>query len=127
MPSDKPIYPSRVLLDQVADKWTILVLGALCAGGGKARFNAILRDVDGMTQKTLTVCLRKLERNGLIARKVLDTTPIGVEYSTTPLGYTLSKPFKALNDWAEEHLPDVEASQRVFDANNPKLKGATGG
>jgi DNA-binding HxlR family transcriptional regulator len=127
MQSEKPIYPNRILLDQVADKWTILVLGALCAGGGKARFNAILREVDGMTQKTLTVCLRKLERNGLVARAILDTGPIGVEYSTTPLGYTLSKPFKALHDWAEEHLDEVEASQRKFDAREPALKGATVG
>lgn len=122
MTNEKPIYPSRVLLDQIADKWTILVLGALCAGGGKARFNTILREVDGMTQKTLTVCLRKLERNGLISRAILDTAPVGVEYSTTPLGYSLSKPFKALHDWAEEYLADVETSQRVFDAKNPRIK-----
>lgn len=116
MDQQSSFLPSRVLLDQVADKWTILILGALCTGGGKARFNSILRQVDGVTQKTLTQCLRKLERNGLIARTILDTAPIGVEYSTTPLGYTLHEPFKALHDWAVTYLADVEAAREQFDA-----------
>ncbi|MFP3606901.1 winged helix-turn-helix transcriptional regulator [Paraburkholderia sp. SIMBA_053] len=35
--------------------------------------------MEGITQKTLTQALRRLEGNGLIARKVLDTSPVAVE------------------------------------------------
>jgi DNA-binding HxlR family transcriptional regulator len=106
----------RLLLDQVADKWTILILEVLCGSDGKARFNALRRQIDGISQKTLTQCLRRLERNGAIERAVLDTAPIGVEYTITPLGYTLEVPFKALKDWAEAYLPEVEEAQHRFDS-----------
>jgi DNA-binding HxlR family transcriptional regulator len=54
----------RLLLDQIADRWSILVLGAICASGGILRFNALRRQVSGVSQKTLTQCVRRLERNG---------------------------------------------------------------
>lgn len=60
----------RVLLDQIAGQWTLLVLGALCDNKGRARFNAIKRAVPRISQKTLTQCLRQLERNGLVERRV---------------------------------------------------------
>jgi DNA-binding HxlR family transcriptional regulator len=108
----------KSLLEQVADKWTILILAALCRNGGKCRFNAIRREVSGLSQKTLTHCLRKLERNGIIERRILDTAPIGVEYAMTPLGHTLKAPFEALYQWVELHLSDVEAARTRFDLRN---------
>jgi DNA-binding HxlR family transcriptional regulator len=113
---------SKSLLEQVADKWTILILAALCRNGGRCRFNAIRREVSGLSQKTLTQCLRKLERNGIIERRILDTAPLGVEYAVTPLGHTLKAPFEALYEWVELYLPAVEAARTRFDA-----RGGTGG
>jgi DNA-binding HxlR family transcriptional regulator len=115
MDIDSPLDTSRLLLDQIADKWTILILGALCNAGGRARFNAIRRDVGDITQKSLTQALRRLERNGLIERTVLPTSPVGVEYSTTPLGHTLKEPFAAMHQWARAHLADVEAARQHYD------------
>ena len=57
----------RLLLDQIADRWSILVLGAICAAGGTLRFNEVRRRIDGIAQKTLTQALRRLERNGIRA------------------------------------------------------------
>ncbi|QYC09286.1 winged helix-turn-helix transcriptional regulator [Brevundimonas nasdae] len=106
----------RLLLDQIADKWTILILEVVCTSGGRARFNAMRRKIDGISQKTLTQCLRRLERNGILKRTVLNTTPIGVEYSITPLGYSLEGPFKSLTEWAENNLSVVTDAQQQFDA-----------
>jgi DNA-binding HxlR family transcriptional regulator len=116
MDRDSRLDLSKSLLEQVADKWTILILAALCRNGGKCRFNAIRREVSGLSQKTLTHCLRKLERNGIIERRILDTAPIGVEYAVTPLGHTLKAPFEALYEWVELYLSDVEAARTRFDA-----------
>ena len=66
---------NRVLLDQIAGQWHLLILGALCDHGHKARFNALKRTVPGISQKTLTQCLRQLERSGLVARRVLTDSP----------------------------------------------------
>lgn len=105
--------PSRQLFDQIADKWSMMVLTVLVPG--PMRFNAIKRHLEGVTQKALTQCLRKLERNGLLHRRVIPTSPVGVEYEITPLGYSLHAPFKALYRWTLDNFDDVEASRRAFD------------
>ncbi len=105
--------PSRVLFDQIADKWSMMVLAVL--GSGPTRFNAIKRRMEGVTQKALTQCLRKLERNGLILRRVVPVSPVAVEYEITPLGRTLVEPFGALYAWTLEKLPEVERAREDFD------------
>lgn len=105
--------PSRLLLDQIADKWSVMVLTAL--DDGPMRFNAMKRLLQGVTQKALTQCLRRLERNGLISRRVIPVSPVAVEYEITPLGRSLQKPFKALYQWTLTHFDDVEAARQHFD------------
>ncbi|MFP3480444.1 helix-turn-helix domain-containing protein, partial [Burkholderia sp. SIMBA_057] len=82
--------PSRALFDQIADKWSMMVLHVLA--DGPLRFNVIKRQLEGITQKALTQCLRRLERNGLISRRVIPVSPVAVEYAVTPLGRTLEQP-----------------------------------
>lgn len=105
--------PSRELFDQIAGKWSMMVLTVLDAG--PLRFNVIKRHLEGITQKALTDCLKRLERNGLVERRVLPTSPVGVEYEITPLGRTLQPPFKALYAWTMEKMPAVEEARRNFD------------
>jgi len=88
----------RPVLDKIADKWTILILIVLCPQ--PVRFNELKRRLDGITHKSLADALKRLERDGLISRKVLPTTPVGVEYAITPLGYSLRQPFEELCKWA---------------------------
>jgi len=107
---------SRLLLDQITDKWTILILTVLCKG--PLRFNKIKRNMDGITQKSLTQCLRRLERNGIVCRRVIPTSQVGVEYSITPLGRTLETPFQALYRWALDYSSDVSQAQEDFDRRN---------
>lgn len=112
----------RLLLDQIADRWTILVLGAICAAdNGRIRFNALRREVEGISQKTLTLCLRRLERNGLVERHLVDSAPPGVEYAITALGHTLDKPFDALNAWTREHAAAIRSAQAAFDARDSQI------
>ncbi|MAM12550.1 MAG: MarR family transcriptional regulator [Rhizobiaceae bacterium] len=110
--------PSRALFDQIADKWSMMVLAVL--DDGPLRFNAIRRRLQGVTQKALTQCLRRLERNGLIAREVISLSPVAVQYQITPLGRTLQQPFRALHEWTLEKLPEVDAARDSFDAVHSK-------
>jgi len=105
---------NRLLLDQIADKWSILILSALCAG--PLRFNEIRRRLDGITQKALTQSLRRLERNGILARRVIPSSQVAVEYSVTPLGRTLEEPFRVLFDWTVDHSPAVMQARAAYDA-----------
>ncbi len=104
----------RLILDQVASKWAIMVIKSLY--DEPQRFNAIKRRLNGVTQKALTETLRRLERNGLVARRVIPVSPVAVEYSLTPLGRTLQGPFTSLCQWALDHQSDVEAAQKNFNS-----------
>ena len=108
--------PSRSLFDQISDKWSMMVLITL--EDGPVRFNAVKRRLEGITQKALTQCLRRLERNGLLTRHVIPVSPIAVEYAITPLGRTLLHPMKAMHDWTMNNLPAVDEARRAFDQRN---------
>jgi len=114
--SEKRVRADRVLLDLLADKWTIHVLGSLCDHDYRRRFNAIRRDVPGLSQKSLAQCLRRLEKSGLVTRRVLTTGRLGVEYAFTELGRTLERPVAALFEWTKDHGDIVRAAQAAFEA-----------
>ncbi|WP_328436547.1 helix-turn-helix transcriptional regulator [Streptomyces sp. NBC_00444] len=104
--------PSRPILDQIADKWSMMVMALL---ERPTRFSELKRGLEGITQRVLTQTLRRLERNGMIQRTVLATSPVGVEYSLTPLGESLRKPFGQLYDWTVEHSGEIQNCQRAYD------------
>jgi DNA-binding HxlR family transcriptional regulator len=95
----------------------VLTLDALCHG--PLRFNAIRRALSGVTQTALTQALRRLERNGVISRRVVTAAPIAVEYEITRLGRTLEQVFRALDTWTRDHLNEVEEARRAFDLRAP--------
>ena len=109
--------PSRVLFEQIADKWSMMILTVL--DKGPLRFNAIKRLLEGVTQKALTQTLRRLQRNGFIERRVLDGSPVAVEYEITPLGRTLQVVLNAVYAWTHEHLEEVDQARRAFDSKTP--------
>ena len=105
--------PTRMVLDRIADKWTVLILGLL--GQHPWRFNALLRKIEGLSQKVLSQVLKRLERDGLVSRTVFATSPVTVEYALTPLGATLADSLTTLIRWAEDNIETVQAAQRTFD------------
>lgn len=96
----------RPVLEKIADKWTIMILTVLCPQ--PARFNEIKRRLGTITHKSLADALKRLERDGLVTRTVIPTTPIGVVYAITPLGHSLRGPFEALCTWASSHGAEME-------------------
>ncbi|WP_413727669.1 winged helix-turn-helix transcriptional regulator [Sodalis sp. RH19] len=116
------VCTARPILDQIANKWSLMILIVLCEQ--PVRFNALQRRVGGITQKALTESLRRLERNGLVKRCVIASSPVAVEYSLTPLGHTLQSPFAAIYAWAVDHQPDIERAQRDFDQHIHQMNSA---
>jgi DNA-binding HxlR family transcriptional regulator len=109
--------PARLVLDRLADKWALLVIGRLQRG--TLRFNQLRREVDGVSQKVLSQTLKKLERDGLIARVAQATVPVTVEYSLSELGRTLGETIAHLSHWAESNMPAILAAQAHYDERNP--------
>jgi DNA-binding HxlR family transcriptional regulator len=100
-----PSCPTRILLDRIGDRWTVLIVSAL-SREGRMRFSA-LRNRVGATGKVLTQSLRALERDGIVTRDVYAEVPPRVEYELTALGTLLQEPILALKDWAETHIAEV--------------------
>lgn len=111
--------PTRLLLDRVADKWSVLILTTL--GAGEMRFNALKRRIEGISQKMLAQTLRSLERDGLVARRVVPTVPVTVSYAMTPLGGELLEALQAMIDWAERRMAAVAAAQLAYDRREEEL------
>ncbi len=107
---------ARDVLDRIGDKWSAYVIGHL--GEGTRRFSELRRAIDGISQRMLTVTLRALERDGLIARQVYPVIPPRVEYSLTPLGRSLLTIVDALVAWSGEHISDVEQARVRYDATH---------
>lgn len=112
-----PHCPTRLVLDRIGDKWTVLIVGRL--SGGAQRFTALRRVVPGISQKVLTQALRGLERDGIVLRTEHPGTPRRVEYALTELGRTLVSLLGAIRTWAEAHIEAVLAAQAAFDARRP--------
>ena len=109
--------PSRQVLDRIGDRWTVLVVGSL--SGGPLRFSELARRIDGVSQKMRTQTLRGRERDGLVTRTVHAEVPPRVEYELTHVGRTLIAPLDALDAWAREHLPVIEAARARYDGPTP--------
>jgi len=108
--------PSRKALDRIGDRWTVLIVGALADGA--QRYTELARRIEGVSQKMLTQTLRGLERDGLVTRTVHATVPPRVDYALTPLGRTLLAAIEALEQWARDHMPDIQAAQASYDGRN---------
>jgi DNA-binding HxlR family transcriptional regulator len=107
---------AREILDRVGDKWSLQVISLL--GERTKRFNELKREIDGISQRMLTVTLRGLERDGIVTRTVYPVVPPRVEYSLTPMGATLMDAASTLVYWAETHLAEIDAARDRYDARS---------
>jgi DNA-binding HxlR family transcriptional regulator len=114
------IRGTRSVLDLLAGKWNVDVLYLLA--NGTRRYSEIFYEVGEISKKTLTQTLRSLERDGLIARRVYPEVPPRVEYSLTPLGWSLTGPLMAMYEWAAEHLREQEAPRPLHQRKPAPLR-----
>lgn len=93
------------VLASVGDKWTIMVVGALSRGS--LRYNEIQRRVSGISQRMLTLTLKRLEADGIVTRTVFPSVPPRVDYELTQLGQTLRGALVPLHVWASKNKETI--------------------
>src|SRR6266446_8837179 len=103
----------RDVLNRVGDKWSVLVVALL--GDGKKRFSELRRNIEGISQRMLTLTLKGLERDGLITRTPYPTIPPRVDYELTKLGHSLLKPIRELGDWAGQNRERIQSARDKYD------------
>ncbi|MEV4870630.1 helix-turn-helix domain-containing protein [Streptomyces syringium] len=105
----------RDVLDRLGDKWSVYVVVELASG--IKRFKELQRAIPGnISQRMLTLTVRRLERDGLVKRTVYPTVPPQVEYELTDMGHSLTHLVKSLADWSIAHRPVIAASRAAWDA-----------
>jgi DNA-binding HxlR family transcriptional regulator len=97
------VRATRAVLSMVSSRWSVDVVYALASG--TRRYSELLYEVGEISKKTLTQTLRGLEHDGLIVRHAFPDVPVRVEYSLSPLGWSLTGPLMVLYEWAADHLP----------------------
>src|SRR3954465_1048508 len=96
------INGTRAMLELLAGKWSVEVLYLLASG--TRRYSEVLYEVGEISKKTLTQTLRLLERRGLVKRRAYPEVPPRVEYSLTPLGWSITGLLMTLYEWSAAHL-----------------------
>ena len=107
--------PSRQLLDRLTDKWVTLILSSLA--DGEQRYGELGRTIAGVSQKMLTQTLRNLERDGILIRSITPAVPVRVSYQLTPLGRSLLPIVRAIKQWAEQNMSEVQDARNRYDAS----------
>jgi DNA-binding HxlR family transcriptional regulator len=110
----------RALLDRIADKWALLIIATL--HGQRLRFTELQQRIPGISQRMLTLTLRKLERDGLLIRTAHAEVPPRVEYEPSELAATLLPHALALADWAATHNPEIAAHRDSYDSRPSPAK-----
>jgi DNA-binding HxlR family transcriptional regulator len=102
----KPVCPYfHEAVELVGKRWTGAIVHALLPG--RMRFCEISQSVPEISDRLLSMRLRELEAEGIVAREVVPDARIRVEYDLTDKGHALEPAIEALGSWAREWLaPD---------------------
>lgn len=114
--------PVRSIMGLLGDRWSTLLLLVLATGewrhAGLRRTTARLSFEQAISQRVLTLKLRALEREGLVARHVTGDVPPKVSYTLTPLGRDLHVAVRQQIDWISQRRDQILAARQGFDAGN---------
>ncbi|MFJ8821576.1 winged helix-turn-helix transcriptional regulator [Streptomyces sp. NPDC102467] len=105
--------PQRLVLEHVTSRWGVLVLLAL--EERSFRFSELRREIGGVSEKMLTQTLQTLERDGMVHRDAKPVIPPRVDYSLTALGREAAVQVRALAEWTERRMADVDAARAMYD------------
>ena len=89
-----PACPLTECMSLLGGAWTPNVVWYL--SDGPRRFSELRRDIPAVSAKVLSARLQELEGKGVIARRVMPTSPPSVEYSLTELGQELIPAINAI-------------------------------
>jgi len=92
-------------LNVISGKWKLPIIGSVLFG--KKRFTEIQRNIPKITPRMLSKELKELELNGMIIRKVYDSTPVTVEYELSKSGKLITGVLDKMIEWGIEHRMSV--------------------
>jgi DNA-binding HxlR family transcriptional regulator len=99
-------------LDVMHGRWKVYLLFLMARG--IHRHSRLLDGLPGASKKVMTDTLRALERDGLVTRQAFAEVPLRVEYSLTPLGWSMTEPLMALSEWGSAHAAEIDRARYQY-------------
>jgi DNA-binding HxlR family transcriptional regulator len=107
------LCPVKDIMASYGDKWTMYTV-LLLGQHGTMRFNELRDNINGISQRMLTVTLRSLEEDGIVWRTTYSEMPPRVEYVLTGMGETLLRQLLSLAGWARENFSAIVAARKTY-------------
>jgi DNA-binding HxlR family transcriptional regulator len=85
---------------------------------GRSRFCELERSLAGISPRTLSLRLRALEEEGIVARKTFPEVPPRVEYALTEKGRALLPIIEDMREYGRRWLPEVEGCEDAVVADD---------
>jgi len=93
------VCPVQGVIDVVSKKWALLIVGVL-GNSPQMRYNEIMKELRGISPKTLADTLKLLHGSGIISKESFNEIPPRVEYALTKDGKKLRATVLPLIQWA---------------------------
>ena len=93
-------------INLIAGQWTLAICCALA--NRKLRFGELKKAIPNVTERMLSLQLRKMEANGLLKRTVYAEVPSRVEYQLTSCAKELLPIIDQLQAWGERHKKSMK-------------------
>jgi DNA-binding HxlR family transcriptional regulator len=97
-------------VELIGARWSGAIVGALL--DGRHRYADVKAVIPGLSDTMLAQRLRELEREELVERHVVASSPVRVEYHLTEKGQALAPVIDALKAWADAWIPAPGESVR---------------
>ncbi len=107
-----------VTMHYIGGKWKTVVLWYLRKD--KKRFSELRKLIPNITEKMLSIQLKDLEHDGIVARRIYPEVPPKVEYYLTDFGRTLIPMLEEIAKWGRGL---AESRGRMVDKVNSKASG----
>jgi DNA-binding HxlR family transcriptional regulator len=98
----RSICPVASTLDQIGDKWSLLIVRDLLAG--KSHFQELARSPEGIASNILAARLERLQRAGVVAATPSSKRSGSVAYELTRRGRDLLPVLEAMKVWGLAHI-----------------------
>ena len=102
----RSLCPIAGVLDIFGDRWSLLLLRDLLYLE-KRRYGEFLESPEQIPTNILAERLKRLEREGIVEKKIYSKHPPRYEYIPTEKGQSLKPVLEVIIRWGVDNLPDV--------------------
>ena len=93
--------PIEGVIEVLSKKWALVIIGTI-SNNKRIRFNELMKNLDGISPRTLSMRLKELEKAELIKRESFAEIPPRVEYTLTQDGIEVKDAMIPLMEWAHK-------------------------